>query len=237
MTYAPPATRRRSTGWLAVVLVVLLLAAAAVAVDRWFVTETERRVATELEPSIGARPDVSIGGFPFLTQYAAGELDDVRITADTVTYTDLTLTDVTFDAAGVPTDLTQPVGQVRVDAVVPADTLTAALQNAEGVPDGVTIVTQDGAVVASVSVLGLPIEATLAPRPDGRAIAVDVEEVTIGGAVVSVVDLPAFVADALTGLRVELDQLPEGLELTTCEVTDDGVRLVAEGTDVVLPTG
>ena len=67
-------------------VVVVVLAGVAVAVDRVALHYAEGRAATTLRSSQGltSTPDVSVAGFPFLTQLAAGEFDEITITAHDV---------------------------------------------------------------------------------------------------------------------------------------------------------
>ena len=64
-----------------VLIVVVVLAGLFVAADRVAVSYAEDRAADELRRSedLTERPDVSIHGFPFLTQLAAGELDEIQV--------------------------------------------------------------------------------------------------------------------------------------------------------------
>lgn len=84
-SYAPPARRRRR--WPIVLLVVIvLLVILAVVADRVALSLAEDKAASALQSSQGLshKPDVSVDGFPFLTQLAAGEFDEVDVTADDI---------------------------------------------------------------------------------------------------------------------------------------------------------
>src|SRR5262249_2699226 len=63
-------TRRRRRRWPVVVLIVIVaLAGLAVLGDRLAARYAENRIATEIQKQgFGAKPDVTIDGFPFLTQ-------------------------------------------------------------------------------------------------------------------------------------------------------------------------
>jgi hypothetical protein len=105
------------------VLVVLL-----VGVDfgaRWI---AEDRVATQLQSQLELdnEPDVAIGGFPFLTQAAAGEYGSVTLTAEHIPYRqlkDITLVADLGDVTLPPQSLID--GTVRS---IPARTVTASAQ-------------------------------------------------------------------------------------------------------------
>lgn len=68
-------------------IVVVVLAGVFVAADRIAVSFAQDKAADELRSSenLSEKPDVSINGFPFLTQVAGGELDDVRVGIDDYT--------------------------------------------------------------------------------------------------------------------------------------------------------
>ena len=67
---------------LAVVLIGLLVAADRVSLA---VADTAAAVTLQRSQGLAARPDVSIDGFPFLTQLAAGSFDQIRVTAKNLT--------------------------------------------------------------------------------------------------------------------------------------------------------
>ncbi|MCF3129256.1 LmeA family phospholipid-binding protein [Streptomyces olivochromogenes] len=113
--WAPPNHRRgsrrrnRATG-LPVVLKfltwTLTLACLATLADRWAVLYAEHRAADRLKDQLdlAAAPEVRIGGFPFLTQLAAGRLDSVTVTVPNVAAERVTLTRVTATAHDVRID-------------------------------------------------------------------------------------------------------------------------------------
>lgn len=80
---ARPARRpaRRRTGR-TLLITLLVLAGLLVAADRVALVVAERTAAVTLQRSqhLAERPDVSIGGFPFLTQLATGNFDHITAT-------------------------------------------------------------------------------------------------------------------------------------------------------------
>ena len=82
-------------------VVLLLLAGAAVVGDR----VAEHLAAGEAESRLAAQgladPQVEVGGFPFLTQLAAREFSDVRVTASNLDVEQGTARDVDVTARGV----------------------------------------------------------------------------------------------------------------------------------------
>lgn len=213
-----------------VVVVGLLIAGAGVA-DVVLRERTEDRLASELQqevPGLTAAPDVTITGFPFLTQVLGGELDDVRVTAPSATVDGLRLDRVDVRLTGVSTRGPTAVDRAELTAVV----TPAALQQVLTVPVELSV---DGAhLVAATELVGILVEVLLLPRAARRAIEVDVDGVRVGGATVAAQDLPSAVTDQLQGLSLPVEQLPRGVELTGLTVESDGVHLRAAGTDVVL---
>lgn len=222
--------RVRGVLW-SVVVVGVLVGGAAIA-DGVVRERTEERLATDLQAGIEGldAPTVTIDGFPFLTQVLAGELSHVTVTAPTATIDGLRLEDIDVRLTGVSTDRPTTARTARLTARVPVADLDEVLV----LPVDLTV---DGdALVTSVTVLGLALDVFLDPRPAGRAIEVDVTGLSLGGVSVSADELPTALRDQLQGLRVPIDGLPEGLELTDVTVAPDGVHLTAQGTDVVVDT-
>lgn len=222
---------------LAVVGVVVLVGVAFVVADRLVQATVEQR-ATEALPTSGlALSDdatVSLGGFPFLTQLATGRLRDASLTASSVEVDGVVLTDVVATASGVTTAAPHVAESVALTATAPESTLTDAVEQSRLGQLGVdvTITVEAGEIVATTSLLGLPVVVVMAPEAAGDAIGVGIEEVRIAGFTVTVDDLPQAVRTALDQVRVPLEGLPAGLSVTEVEVVEDGLRLTATGTDV-----
>src|SRR5690242_9509266 len=85
--------------FIALVVVVGLL----VALDRIAVVAADRVVANRIETdqSLSTRPDVSIGGFPFLTQAIAGRYDSVKLTVHDLHRTSVPVHTLTVHLSGV----------------------------------------------------------------------------------------------------------------------------------------
>ncbi|MFJ4192005.1 DUF2993 domain-containing protein [Kitasatospora sp. NPDC089509] len=74
-------------GWLKATIALVVLAGLLVGADRIAVGVAEDEAADQLVKSgqMSKRPDVTIEGFPFLTQVLSKKLDDVRISSDGLT--------------------------------------------------------------------------------------------------------------------------------------------------------
>lgn len=214
----------------------VVLAGIGYGVDRYVHARTEEDLERELTasfPEVAGDVDVRIGGLLFLPQVLAGTLDDVRLTADGATYDGVTMTDVVVVARGLSTTEPYTARTAELTATAPVGTLQLALESSD-LPDGVTVDVRDGRLLARASLLGLPIEVTLDPRPRPRAIGLELTTFSIAGATVEAADLPAPLLDALGDAEIPLEQLPQGMELTAIDVVDGGVRLSVSGMDVVL---
>lgn len=210
-------------------VVVGVVAVGTVLADGALRTRTEASLARTVVAELpGTDPTVSIGGSPFLTQVLAGRLDDVEVTAPEATIDGLLLEDVVVQLDGVST--ARPTTAER--ATLTATLQPAALEAVLGLDAELSIA--DGHLVATLDLLGLPVDVALEPHAAGRAMTVDVVSLSLGGVQLDVADLPAALADRLTGLSVPVGSLPEGLELTEVDVAADGVHIVAAGADVVL---
>ncbi|MBC7292038.1 MAG: DUF2993 domain-containing protein, partial [Actinotalea sp.] len=108
------------------VAVVTVLAGGAVVADTVVRDRAEATLADELQqqiPGLDSPPDVTIGGFPFLTQVAGGELQQVDIAAPEAVLEGVTLRDLTVRLTGVATDQPTTARTAELAAVLPVDQL------------------------------------------------------------------------------------------------------------------
>ncbi len=216
--------------WVWVLAGVVVLLGGAAVVDTVVRLTTENRIAAEVTaiPGLSTRPDVTIGGFPFLTQLADGELDDVRLTAPSATVEGLLLEDVVVDLEGVRTQ----APFTAVSATLTARTTPDAVERVLTV--ALDLELRGDRLVTTTDVLGLPLDIVLEPRAAGRDVAVEVAGLMMAGIGVDADQLPPDVAAMLTDLVVPLDGLPPGMVLTDVTVDDDGLHLRATGTGLDL---
>jgi len=222
------------------VVLALLLGLAAVA-DRVAAGYAEDRVGRELAEKGGLRgmPDVEIGGFPFLTQLAAGRYDEVRIslTAAELGQPEGTRADVVLRGVQVPLSsvLSGSVGKVPVDRIDGTATLSYDLLSTQLGVDTTLRREGDGLrITKTVELLGqtVPLTATGTVALDGNQLVVDVERASGAG-----LELPGFLverAGELLDLRYEVPPLPFGLRLTGVTPAEDGVDVRLEAADTVL---
>ena len=220
----------------------LTLSVCVVAADRVSLALTERAVATQLQTSGGlsARPDVSIGGLPFLTQALAGKYDDVEVSATDVTAGGGRLSKLDVTLRGVHVPLADALSG-SVDAV-PVDTLRATVllsyaDMARQLRDRRLSVGPAGdqlRVSGSVSVLGRTISASAIStvKLSGASVVVTAKRFEVGNAAAS-----RAVSLAL-GNRfdfvIRVGQLPYGLTMSSVRVRPEGVVATADAKATVL---
>ena len=224
------------------VVLVVLLGLAAVA-DRVAVGVAEDRVAETIAErgELSGTPEVSIEGWPFLTQAVGGEYQDVRIrlTAEDLDQPEGTSADVRLRGVRLPLSdvLAGSVTEIPVDRVDGTVTLSYELLSRELGTDTTLVPEGEGLrLTKTVSVLGydVPLTAVGTVALDGQDLVVDVDEAGAAG-----VDLPGAVVEAAgdaLDLRYPIE-LPFGLELTSVTPGDDGVLVTAGATDTVLTGG
>lgn len=234
-TPAPPRRRPRRWPWV-LLAVVVLLAALFVAVDRIALHLAEDKAASTLQTSqhLSQQPDVSVAGFPFLTQLAAGEFDEVTITAKHIEVGNGTLqiasVDVHLHHVTVPRD----ASSVRARTAQAAGRITyTELSRALGVPvsNG-----GNGRLLAkpAVTIAGQTYHGTVSAvvhATNGGGITFGNPRATAGS-----VKLPDVVSQALAGVfskAISLAGLPFNVEVTGADVTNAGVVLRLAGTNLV----
>ena len=219
-------------------MLVLLVAAA----DRATAALAGRVLADELErpAALGSRPQVDVGGVPFLTQALRGRYRDVRVRARNVDAGDVRLSalDARLTGARVPlrSVLSDDVTSVPVDLVV-ASALVPYGELGRREDDRRLTVSPDGDRVrleGEVRVLGQDLSATALSRlsvEDGDIVAT-ADSFDVGNQTVGDVLEPGL--RAVFDQRISLDALPYGLVLDGIDVREQGVAVSASAPDAVL---
>jgi len=220
-----------------VVIGAVVVVAGLFVADRVVASTVEKRSVQAIEQNLDGvvgTPTVDIGGFPFLTQVLAGSLDEVTGQVDGVTLEGIKATDVTIDATNVTTSTPYTAGTATISATLPTASINTIVADQTQLEIAVSV---DGnALRATGKVLGVTLSANLVPRVQDGLLLVDVQNIAVGGLSVSVDSLPASIGNRLNDIEVPVGGLPEGLVLQQATVVDDGVRITASGTDVVIPT-
>lgn len=234
------------------VVLVLILAIVLAVADRVAVAYAERAVADQIRQQIVAQniessePEVSIGGFPFLTQVLAGNYQSVSIVLRDVTGAvngnAVRLPELDVDARGVRAPLeTLRSGQGEVTADTVLGTATVSYDSVVQLIDqpGLTLSERDGqlGVTAPVEILGQQI--TLTGTAD---LEVAQGEVLLRFADLDAEGLPgndaaqSFVSAYAQqiSIAVPLPVLPFQLDLQQVDVTPAGLVVTATAQDVPL---
>ncbi|WP_098007980.1 DUF2993 domain-containing protein [Streptomyces sp. sk226] len=219
-------------------VLVVLLGGLFLAVDRAAVyfaeSEAEDRVAMSADGAPST--EISIKGFPFLTQVAASRLDRV----------DLELTGMETSAGGRAVRVSEVRAQLH-DVKLGSGYRTATAARATGTAlvtyKDLTAAASDGVVVeyggkgkakvtGTVEILGRPISRSVlstVTRADGHTVKVRADKVP-GEGIPGVEDL----IRKRTDFEGDVDGLPKGLELQEVEVTEKGLEITVTGSNVSL---
>jgi hypothetical protein len=232
---------------LTLIVVVLLLLVAA---DRvaWYVAEKGVAQAVQDSEDLKQRPDVSIGGVPFLTQAWSGTYEDVEVTfedfpaAQGVTVDKL---DAHLHGVHVPRQdivdrsvRSAPVDRAEATAWVGFDALNTATSK-QVATDDLKVTYGAGKAADRLAVTGTYHGQAGDLQLQGEARL----EVQDGALVVTLVpeslNVPPAVRDAvarLIGVTYKLPKLPFGFEAKGVAVGTEGVQVTATAKDVVLGT-
>lgn len=218
----------------------LVLALLVAVGDRVGEGVAEDALADQLTEELGSRPEVEIGGFPFLTQAVRGRYDEIRASAPRVQQGAIALADVRSVLRGVQVPLSDAVGG-SVDRV-PVEELTASglvsyddLETASGAQDVQLEPDPQGVrVTGRLRVLGQDLPATAVSQLslDGDVLVVTASSVEVGGA-----GAGEQVSAALRGrldLRIPVPELPYGIRLSSVLPGPGGVTVQGSARDVVL---
>ncbi len=223
----PPAGRQRRRGgaWIFFVSVLVLVALLA-ALDRAAVAYADNRAAQQIKAQgFPVKPDVTIEGFPFLTQVASRRLNHVHITASHVREGPVTFSMVA-DATGVllnPGFRSGTITHVTGTGLVGFSSLASAAGVA-GAP-GLKI-RADGRHQVKLQV-NLDVFSAAAVAAIERA-GPDTFRVRI----VSADGLPASLLGALRDFTVHIPALPMGLSIQRVDVSNRGVLIHVTGSDI-----
>ena len=239
-----------------ILILVVVLGGLFVIADRVAVGFAEDKAADKIKTTEGlaSTPDVSIEGFPFLTQVVGGELDDVKIgikdyeastggtnaATGTIRIDDLNaeMHGVAFNSDYSSATATSATGTASISY---AELLKAAKAEPTQVASGVTaqvIGLSDGGngkikVTVEATVLG-----TKLPQPVSVLSSVSVSGDTVKVHADSLPKLGVELAEgrirAITDFSQKIDELPGGIQLDKVEAAKSGVDISVKGSDVKL---
>ncbi|MHC0429568.1 LmeA family phospholipid-binding protein [Streptomyces sp. O3] len=245
-----------------ILIITVVLAGIFVAADRLLVGFAEDKAADRLRTSEGLdrTPDVSIEGFPFLTQVVGGEFDEVRVRIDgldasaegekvRIEELDATMRGVRFSGDYGSATANRASGTaliayrelLKAAQVEPVELVPGVNAKVVGLADG-----GDGKIEVTVdiqgSVLGVPVDrkATVLSRVavEGGVVKVNADKSGLDGELGQLKALGAGVGEsrirAVTDFQQQVDRLPSGIEIDKVEATPEGVAISVTGTQVRL---
>jgi hypothetical protein len=235
-------------------IVAVILGGLFVLADRLAVNFAEGEAADKLKTTenLAATPDVSIKGFPFLTQVASGQLDDIEVdikgyeaSAGTGDQT-IRIDDLTANMRGVEFsgDYSSAVAAnaTGTASITYDELLKTAKSEPTEVAPGVTanvVGLSDGGkgkikVEVEATVLGTklpnPVYVLSSVTTDGDTVKVHADTLpNFAG-----VDLAENRARAITDFEQKIDGLPGGIQLDKVQAATNGVEITVKGSNVRL---
>jgi hypothetical protein len=218
-----PARKRRRRWPLVVLIVVLVLAGLAVVGDRVAAAYAENRIASEIQKEgFGARPDITIHGFPFLTQVLDRHFPHAHMTARDVREGPVTISRIDGDVRDVRVDSGFRKG--TIGSVDGTGTISFGnLAKAAGQPDLKLTAAGPNTVKAEVDLDVATAEATAQVTKVGNQIRVHA---------VSVEGFPLSDLGDDLDFSVPVTGLPMGLTFKSLTVSSKGVALRITGSNL-----
>ena len=221
---------------------VAVLAVLLVAADRISVAVAENQISDRLTSAYGLpdKPGVSITGFPFLTQVAAGDYQQIDVSASQVPADGATLHDLTVRLRDVHATVGQVLG--NGSSMVTADQAAGSAMVGFGtvdrrLPGGLRLHAdgKDLSVSGRLAYHGvhIPVSATVAVGVSDSGIKVSPVRVNVAG----LPGLPVSAYSSQLHIVVPLSTLPLHLHLTSVHVTPDGLRIAASARHVQFARG
>jgi hypothetical protein len=221
-----PAPRRRRRRWPIILLVIVVgLAGLFVIVDRVAVRYADNQFATQIQKQgFSSKPDVSIEGFPFLTQVAARNFDNVHITATDEKTGPVTIDNINATLKGIKLNSgfnSGTVSSVDGTGLITFGSLAKAGSSAAGVAN---------LKIAMINSHVAKITATVAGLFTGSGKA----EITHTGnkihvRLISAGGIPTSLLGGLGNFTIPLPSLPMGMTLKSITLTAAGVLVHITG--------
>ncbi|WP_329252757.1 DUF2993 domain-containing protein [Streptomyces sp. NBC_01478] len=236
-------------------IVVVVLGALFVVVDRVAVHYAENEAASKVktDENLATTPDVSIKGFPFLTQVASGELDDVELGiktyeaptgnttggASTIRIDDLKadMKDVKFSSGYSSAIAATATGSASIsyDQLLkaaksqPTDVFTGVTAQIVSLSDG-----GDGKIKANMKVTVTGVGTTTYPVLSTVTVEGNTVKVHADNLPKLVVDLADSRVRSITDFQQTITELPGGVKLDSVQAAKAGVDIKVKGSNVNL---
>jgi hypothetical protein len=233
----PAAGGRRGRRFLLTVVIIITL---LVVLDFAARAVAQNVMATRIQQQgLPQKPDVTIGGFPFLTQLASKRFQQVTVSTTNLTEGPITLTKVVVTAQDVRLTsyssgrgtITSLSGTALISFASLGDTLTQQFGSLGSLLNGAGLSLTDAGpneVKASLNLLVTSGSATW------RITRVSGNQLHIG--LVGSSGLPSSLLGSIQSLTLQIPQLPLGLTIDSVNVTPNGVVGHVSGHDVSFGT-
>ncbi|MEU6103765.1 LmeA family phospholipid-binding protein [Streptomyces flaveolus] len=235
-------------------VVVVILGGLFVIADRIAVNFAEDQAADKLRTTenLASTPDVSINGFPFLTQLAGGELDEVEVGIHDYEATTgdgaekIRIDDLRADMRGVrfSGDFSSATAATATGtATIGYDELMKATKSEPtDIGPGITakvVGLSDGGngkikVSLQATILGVELPEPVDVLSSVKVKDDDVEVVADGLPTIGGKQFAESRIRAITDFQQTIDELPGGIELDKVEAARNGVEITVKGSDVKL---
>jgi hypothetical protein len=222
-------TPRRRRRWpLILIIVLVVLAALLVVADRVAVHFADNEFATQIQKQgFTSKPDVSIQGFPFLTQLAARDFKDVHITANGEKAGPVTIDDINATMKDIRLNSgfnSGTVASIDGTGLITFGSLAKAGSSAAGVADlKIGRVSNDEAKITA-NVAGLFSGSGVA-RVTRSGDKIHVRLISAGG-------LPTALLGGLGNFTIPLPNLPMGMTLQSVTLTSQGALVHITGHNI-----
>jgi hypothetical protein len=220
--------RRRRRRWPIVTsIIVIVLLGLAVGADRLACYAAENDMASQVQQNgFPVKPHVTIEGFPFLTQLAAKDFNNVVITASNVTEGSLTIASITANLHGM--HLIDGYKGARIDTIDGTALITfSALASAGSLPSAVTLGPGSAPDQIQISALGTSVAAAQVTRTGTNQFHVAIQE---GSGLASLIGNIGNIGS----FTVNVPDLPAGVQIQSVAVTKQGVQVTITGHNTTL---
>jgi LmeA-like phospholipid-binding len=229
----PPRGGRRARRYLLVLVIVIAL---LVVLDFAARIAAQNIMATQIQKQgLSQKPDVSIGGFPFLTQVASKDFQQVTISTTNLTEGPVTITKVNATASGIRlksySSASGTITSVSGTALISFASLGNTLAQEFG-PLGTLL---NGAGLNLTAAGPSEVKATLNLLVTSGSATWRVTRLSGNQLHISLVGssgLPSSLIGSIQNLTVQIPKLPLGLTIDSVNVTPDGVIGHVSGHDV-----
>ena len=232
---APAGAKRRHTGR-NVFVVVLALLIILVVVDRLAVYFVQGKIASEIQDQgFSTKPDVSVKGFPFLTQVASRDLKDIEISSNRVKAGPVVIKRLDADMKDTKVDSSfsgGTVGHLDGSGLISFGGLSNTIGNLAG-GGPLSDLLGGGLTLSSAGHNEIKAKVDLAVISGSAVLkVVRVSGTKIKVQLISSNGLPSELTDQLKNLTVPIPSLPLGLKIESVSVTSAGISIHVIGNNV-----